>query len=582
MSSVSKIYNGLLLPPDDLRERARWRLLSSKSLKGVVSKVQLNRAKNLVRGYKTAAGSVGSGDARAVDDGEGSDDGSVDHVRGSDDDGGGGRYDSGGGDSGEEGADDDGALSCDDIDLDSSTDGLGASEIQQAGRLALHSSEESDQDDYQTSVTAASSNSTGGKLSRTKKLMLTAPKTKELAVVQIKSRRSKKLSAHKKSNRLGQRARRRMWEDLHGTSAKHLINQSAEGKTVKGGIRKTHRPESEFDGIFQHQAIMLTHVISIQFIKKVFQHSDADGKPPGSELQQPSFQQSHTQSGFPAPAHLAGTPHTAPLTNEEAMKTIQAVYPQCADCHSHFKSQTLPDVHMCDGVREPQTVLSIAMRLANELLSKMNLSVDGAIAHASDIFVDDDGEPNFYSGWAHIRKNMHPELTSTVTHIINECWKAGECNDSGKVKISANGVFASQDHSNSRPADIVVFDWDQGKPAALDLTVVSPLNANILKEAGMTAGAAAQAAEVRRHTANGQRCTNLGWSCIPLAVESYGAWGREAQRCFTLLATRLAVHNSSSKSKMIFELYSRLNLVLTRSIARAIITRSFNLIDFVA
>lgn len=64
---------------------------------------------------------------------------------------------------------------------------------------------------------------------------------------------------------------------------------------------------------------MLTHVISIQFIKKVFQHSDADGKPPGSELQQPSFQQSHTQSGFPghtAPAHLAGTPHTAQLTSK--------------------------------------------------------------------------------------------------------------------------------------------------------------------------------------------------------------------------------------------------------------------------
>ena len=28
----------------------------------------------------------------------------------------------------------------------------------------------------------------------------------------------------------------------------------------------------------------------------------------------------------------------------------------------------------------------------------------------------------------------------------------------------------------------------------------------------MTAGAAAQAAEVRKHTANGQRCTNLGCS----------------------------------------------------------------------
>ena len=104
-----------------------------------------------------------------------------------------------------------------------------------------------------------------------------------------------------------------------------------------------------------------------------------------------------------------------------------------------------------------------------------------------------------------------------------------------RVQVEA-GSGLSHDHSNSRPADILVFDWDHGKPAALDLTVVSLLNANILKEAGATAGAAAQAAEARKHTTNDQKCTELGWSCVPLAVESYGAWGKEAQECFALLA----------------------------------------------
>ena len=49
----------------------------------------------------------------------------------------------------------------------------------------------------------------------------------------------------------------------------------------------------------------------------------------------------------------------------------------------------------------------------------------------------------------------------------------------------------------------------------------------------MTTGAAAQAAEAREHAANDQRCSELGWSCIPLAVESYGAWGKEVQQCFS-------------------------------------------------
>eukprot|EP00731_Ephydatia_muelleri_P032444 Em0023g951a len=38
-------------------------------------------------------------------------------------------------------------------------------------------------------------------------------------------------------------------------------------------------------------------------------------------------------------------------------------------------------------------------------------------------------EPHFHSGWAYTRKNMHPELTTKVKTISNECWKAGENKD---------------------------------------------------------------------------------------------------------------------------------------------------------
>ena len=79
------------------------------------------------------------------------------------------------------------------------------------------------------------------------------------------------------------------------------------------------------------------------------------------------------------------------------------------------------------------------------------------------------------------------------------------------VQVEA-GSGLSHDRSHSRSAGILVFDWDHGKPAALDSTVVSPLNANILNKVGMTARAAAQAAEARKHMANDQKCTELGGS----------------------------------------------------------------------
>ena len=92
----------------------------------------------------------------------------------------------------------------------------------------------------------------------------------------------------------------------------------------------------------------------------------------------------------------------------------------------------------------------------------------------------------------------------------------------------------------------------------------------------MTAGAAAAAAasEKRKHIANDPKCQELGWVCVPLAVETYGIWGREAHSTFIRLTTRLAICVSLPKSNVTADLFGRLRLVLTRSIARAILSRS--------
>ena len=91
-----------------------------------------------------------------------------------------------------------------------------------------------------------------------------------------------------------------------------------------------------------------------------------------------------------------------------------------------------------------------------------------------------------------------------------------------------------------------------------------------MSEAGVTAGAAAQATELRKHEANDVKCSELGWLCIPLVVESYGAWGKEAMESFSSLASRLAITSSRPKSAVLSELYGRLNLNLVRANMRAI------------
>ena len=74
---------------------------------------------------------------------------------------------------------------------------------------------------------------------------------------------------------------------------------------------------------------------------------------------------------------------------------------------------------------------------------------------------------------------------------------------------------------NSRPADILIQGWDRGHPAAFDVTVTSPLTPATLNFSTVTEGAAAPAAEERKHASNDAKCEDLGWTCISLTVESY-------------------------------------------------------------
>eukprot|EP00731_Ephydatia_muelleri_P006859 Em0003g1107a len=136
-----------------------------------------------------------------------------------------------------------------------------------------------------------------------------------------------------------------------------------------------------------------------------------------------------------------------------------------------------------------------------------------------------------------------------------------------------SGSGITPDLSRTRPADVLVLNWERGKHAALDITVTSPLIPSILTAASLSEGAAAEEAEVRKRRANDPKCSELGWVCIPLAVETYGMWGREAQSTFSRLASHPAIITSSHKSKVLTELYSRLNFTLVRAVARALMAR---------
>ena len=68
--------------------------------------------------------------------------------------------------------------------------------------------------------------------------------------------------------------------------------------------------------------------------------------------------------------------------------------------------------------------------------------------------------------------------------------------------------------------------WEARCPG--HLRCLTALNPSTLAEAGATFGAVLEATESRKHQANDEKCSALGWVSTPLAVDSYGAWGKEA------------------------------------------------------
>ena len=97
------------------------------------------------------------------------------------------------------------------------------------------------------------------------------------------------------------------------------------------------------------------------------------------------------------------------------------------------------------------------------------------------------------------------------------------------------GKNLSRDHSKTRPADILLPNWFLGRTAALDVPITSPLNPVILLEAGVSATAAAQATESRKHHANDPKTTSHFTVEFPIPIRVLQELKILPQKCNSVL-----------------------------------------------
>ena len=116
--------------------------------------------------------------------------------------------------------------------------------------------------------------------------------------------------------------------------------------------------------------------------------------------------------------------------------------------------------------------------------------------------------------------------------------------------------------SSSCPADVYLPIWSRGRPAALDITVISTMQPLTLAGAASTQGHALRVAENRKMASHNDACRTVGVDFVPLAVESLGGWSTEANYTINRIGRLVGQRTGSSPAETTRHLFQRLSICL--------------------
>ena len=126
---------------------------------------------------------------------------------------------------------------------------------------------------------------------------------------------------------------------------------------------------------------------------------------------------------------------------------------------------------------------------------------------------------------------------------------------------------------DARPADVLIPGWVGGRDAALDVTVVSPLQRAMIAGAAEQDGYALNEAFRRKVAKAGEPCRQQGIAFIPLAADTFGGWHGVANEQVQKLGRALARQSGEDEDLTVRHLRQRLSLLLMRGNSSLLINR---------
>ena len=118
--------------------------------------------------------------------------------------------------------------------------------------------------------------------------------------------------------------------------------------------------------------------------------------------------------------------------------------------------------------------------------------------------------------------------------------------------------------SMSRPADIFLPTWHQGRPAALDVHIISPLQQQLVHGAASTPGHALEVGTQRKLASHLAPCRDTGVEFVPVVAETLGGLSEDTVGIIKSLATAISQRTDSSDPSSHNHLFQRVVVALWR------------------
>ena len=128
--------------------------------------------------------------------------------------------------------------------------------------------------------------------------------------------------------------------------------------------------------------------------------------------------------------------------------------------------------------------------------------------------------------------------------------------------------------TEARPADVLIPNWCAGKDAAMDVTVVNPLQARMIDQAAVHAGHSLTVRFNDKMTKHGEACRREGMVFIPLVVETLGGWEEQADVQIKRLGAALARQTGQDESDKIRHVFQSLAVRLAKGNAALFLNRT--------